>query len=325
MAADASPRTAIASARPSDSMVHREASRAARRSWDGRRRSVRLAASPARARPRVASGTRPCRRDTARSGRRAPTRTRRAAPRAQRDRSTSPPVRSLPRTTHSCAVIARTAPRRGAVRAPPIGACSPPPRATARARSGLPLRRPRTQPTAPAPRARGGTRRATRRAKLLAPSSAHRHRSRQLDQAIPVPLDRRAVRPVGRARRGRPPRRGARGHTIGHGYRRPVVSTGNTGLATTAFARFLTASISSSSRSARNPGGTSRATRATSSTRSSGIGSPPNSQITVRSLASTAEAQAVVDGPDAPVEAEEAVPALAVGVVGQQVEGADRA
>ncbi len=37
------------------------------------------------------------------------------------------------------------------------------------------------------------------------------------------------------------------------------------------------------------------------------------------------EAQAVVDGPQAAVVAQQAVAALAVGVVGQQVEGADRA
>ena len=50
------------------------------------------------------------------------------------------------------------------------------------------------------------------------------------------------------------------------------------------------------------------------------MGSPAKSQITVRSLGFGVERQAVIDAPDALVDAEQRVAGLAVGVVGQQVE-----
>ena len=72
-------------------------------------------------------------------------------------------------------------------------------------------------------------------------------------------------------------------------------------------------------------GGTPASTnRATSTSRCSGIGSPPKSQITVRSLGSAEKHSALSTPQIGPFAVEQAVAALAVGVVGQQVEHADR-
>ena len=56
--------------------------------------------------------------------------------------------------------------------------------------------------------------------------------------------------------------------------------------------------------------------------RSASSGAPPKSQITVRSLSLRVEAQPVVDGPQ-PILGQQHVAALAVGVVGHDVEGAE--
>ena len=68
----------------------------------------------------------------------------------------------------------------------------------------------------------------------------------------------------------------------------------------------------------RRPGGRRRRAGA------SGTGSPPNSQMTVRSLNSAWKLSPLSMPQTWPSLAEQAVAALAVGVVGQQVEGADR-
>ena len=154
-------------------------------------------------------------------------------------------------------------------------------------------------------------------------SSAHRQRSRS--SIRPSQSRWSQSRSISRTSSSRSPSStSALDHTIGHGYRRPEVSTGKTGLATTAFARFFTASISSESRSARNPGGTSR--RHASDVLDELVRDRLATELPDHraQLRVDREAQAVVDRVDATVEAEQAVPALAVGVVHEEVEGRDR-
>ena len=114
------------------------------------------------------------------------------------------------------------------------------------------------------------------------------------------------------------------GHTSGQGYRMPVESSGNRSAAASARARARSAARSSAPRSsASGPGSPSAASRLAAARTSSGTGSPAKSQTTVRSFGSRVEAETVVDRIEAAVPSEEAVAALAVGVVRDEIEGAD--
>ena len=172
------------------------------------------------------------------------------------------------------------------MRAPPIGACSPPPRATARARSGLPLRRPRTQPTAPAPRARRGTRRATRPATAACPARGPTGTGRGARSGHPSPASSQS-RSTSRTSSSRSPcstRRSITPSATGTGGPRGVDREHRP--RDDSLCSLPAPRRSRRRRAGPQPGRHLRAARATSSTRSSGIGSPPNSQITVRSLRS---------------------------------------